>query len=186
MEQGEQSLVELKDGKVIKHINEYDVYDEFVEPWREFKILEYVQKLSPYFPQNVFERGAYIVGYDYIPGKRLEQMTDKYWNQIIALSKILAEHGFSHGDDSWDNYIIDENDNIHIIDFGQSNITKLRNKLIVGKILEVEDGNGNIIVKYIPPTESYQDIPISNKRPGYHVPDDNNYDELYHYGFSTL
>ena len=150
MKQGHQSYVELENGRVSKYIDNYNAYDEYVEPWREFKILEYISTISPFFPQNVIEKGPYHIEYDYIEGKNLTVLNRKYYIQIYNLYKLLNEHGFNHGDPNYDNFIIDNNDNIHIIDFGFAYTTENRGPLIFGCMICNNDE-----VEYTPPIQNY-------------------------------
>lgn len=153
IKQGNQSHVELDSKRIIKYINTYDTYGDYVEPWREFKILEYISQLSPFFPQNVIEKGPYAVEYDYVEGKNMRVLNKKYYSQIYDLYKLLNIHGFNHGDPNYDNFIIDKNDNVHVIDFGLTYTTDERGPMIFGKMIYNEDEEEE---EYIPPNQSYE------------------------------
>jgi len=146
--QGYQSTVEVKNNRITKYINEYDTWDDLVKPWKEFKVLEYISKLSIFFPQNVIEKGPYVIEYDYVEGTIMKKLTENYFNQICNLYYILNKNGFNHGDCNIKNFIIDSNDKVHIIDFGQA-YSKER-KLISGEIKDGEEW------EYIPPKLSYE------------------------------
>lgn len=88
IKQGCQSHVELDNMRINKYINTYDAYDEYVEPWREFKILEYISQLSPYFPQNVIEKGPYHIEYDYVEGEIMIELNKKYYIQVVKYTWI--------------------------------------------------------------------------------------------------
>lgn len=165
MEQGYQSTVSLKDNRITKYINQYNIYNEEVDPWKEFKILEFISSLSPYFPQNVVEKGPYEIEYDFVPGKRLTTMKESYFNEIRSLYEILNINGFAHGDPGYNNFIIDEYDHVHIVDFGQAYTTDDRGGEIIGTILEKYDENGHLVWEYIPPSTSYEKhvFPISKE-----------------------
>ena len=73
MDQGLMSYIEKRNNRTYKFIHEFDVYGSPVDPYEECKILKYVSKLGPAFPQNVKCEGPYKLSYDFIPGITLKK-----------------------------------------------------------------------------------------------------------------
>jgi len=125
MNQGNNSFVEKRGNRLYKSINLYGNYG----PFEECKLLKYVSKLGPEFPQHVKCEGLYQLSYDYIDGITLEQYMDYYSinpkknqiNILIQLLKInlkLYQVGLYLCDQGVNNYILDDDGIIHVIDFG--------------------------------------------------------------------
>lgn len=65
---------------------------------------------------------------------------------------MLNIHGFNHGDPNYDNFIIDKDDNVHIIDFGLAYTTKERGPRLFGHMIDEDDDD----VEYISPIHDYE------------------------------
>lgn len=168
IEQGLMSTVELVDGtnRIKKYINDLDAYDDPVILYAEYKILKYISKLSPFFPQNIQEHGPLIISYDYVLGHVLNNIVENLsvidqWKiicQIVKLYIILAKVDIFHGDTNLKNFIIDANGYVHIIDFGLS--YSLTRKIIgIPQNINISRKECNIISdEYHVPLEDYHDI----------------------------
>lgn len=66
------SFTRVQGNRLHKDIDSLDVWGDPVAAYREFKILEFVSKLSPYFPQNPQQHGPYALSYDYIPATKIQ------------------------------------------------------------------------------------------------------------------
>lgn len=132
MNQGLNSFFKKTNRRAYKTINPVNAYNEFVPHYEECKILKYVSKLGPEFPQNVLCEGYLRLSYDYIDGITVKQYISNYIDnnvkipiqiqknilyQIINIYTKLFDVGFYHGDPGLDNFIIN-NDIVYIIDFG--------------------------------------------------------------------
>lgn len=124
MEQGCCSFVKRIKNRVYKTIHEYNYYG----PYEECKILRYVSKLGPEFPQHIQCEGPYQLSYDYIEGMTLTGLLKKYvlsekdklriFIQILNINKKLLDVGLELWDQGPNNFIIDDMFNVHVIDFG--------------------------------------------------------------------
>lgn len=94
----------------------------------ECKILKYVSTLGPEFPQNVKCHGKHGLSYDYTEGltlkeylKDIEEYT--YMDEVIVLiqllkiNKKLFDAGIYLYDQHGDDFIVDNEGYIHVIDF---------------------------------------------------------------------
>jgi serine/threonine protein kinase len=128
MEQGRHSFVNVQDGRIIKHIDPINQYNEFVAPYEECKVLKYVSKLGPQFPQNVRCEGYLKLSYSYVNGITLKKylkhneltvtQQKNIIRQMVDIHYKLFVVGFLHNDPGMDNYVIDDDGMIHIVDFG--------------------------------------------------------------------
>lgn len=127
MDQGHNSFVVLKDGRVNKYIHERGPYGSQIDPYHEYKILNYVQHFGPEFPQNVKCDGKFQLSYDYVPGVTLSRYINtglsvrESKNILLQIFKIyhkLEEYGIRHGDFGLQNFVRDSHGVIHILDFG--------------------------------------------------------------------
>lgn len=117
------SFTKVQGNRLHKDIDSLDVWGDPVAAYREFKILEYVSKLSPYFPQNPQQHGPYLLSYDYIPATKIQgEFTGDQIHQVVTLLRILHENGFTHGDLSRDNILLDDQGRMHMVDFGASQV----------------------------------------------------------------
>lgn len=123
MNQGFCSFVEKRNNRLYKKIHSYDEYG----PFEECKLLKYVSQLGPEFPQHVKCEGLYKLSYDYIDGVTLKEYMNYNPNynqkvnifiQLIKINKKLINVGIYLCDQVLENFILDLDGIVHMIDFG--------------------------------------------------------------------
>lgn len=166
LKQGFMSTVEVIDGRILKTIDRVNVEGTLIPLYEEYKILKYVQTLGSEFPQNVKCEGPLALSYDYIKGVTLELYLENHQPslelqknlglQYILIYSKLIDKGIDHEDYNYRNIIMDENNMLHIIDFG---IVWIYDKDKIGidqKSLPI-DANLN---DYPEPSEDYIDVKL--------------------------
>jgi hypothetical protein len=171
VQQGLMSHITVKNGKIHKFIHDHNAYGDPVGPFEECKILKYISKLGPEFPQNVNCDGAYRLSYDYIPGVRLKDFLKE--NQPLTLSqqknialKVIKIYyklflvGFYHGDPNLTNFILDDLGIIHILDFGlaYSPYRTIISKPIIYSYRDSESDSEESEREFLEPPEEYEDL----------------------------
>ena len=155
--QGHHSYTTIQNHRVNKSIKALDAYGQFVGYYQEYKLLKYISKLGPEFPQNV-KGDILTVSYDYIPGISVEDYVENnnpltisqeknIIMQILKIYRKLFMIGVSHNDAGLSNFIIDPNHIIHIIDFG---FGVVHNRKIIGEYNEDTD--------ITEPLDEYEDL----------------------------
>jgi tRNA A-37 threonylcarbamoyl transferase component Bud32 len=128
LKQGFMSTVEVIGDRIFKTIDKINVEGTVIPLYEEYKILKYVQTLGPEFPQNVKCERPLALSYDYIKGVTLEFYLENHQPslklqknlglQYILIYSKLMDKGIHHEDYNNRNIIMDENNMLHIIDFG--------------------------------------------------------------------
>ena len=164
LEQGCMSSVEVIDGRIFKTINKVNVEGTVIPLYEEYKILKYVQNLGPEFPQNVRCEGPLALSYDYKPGVTLEsylknnqasfKLQKNLAFQFIMIYCKLMNKCIYHEDFNYRNFIIDDNNMLHIIDFGMMDIYG-RNKIGIDQRNLPKGVNFD---NYPEPPEDYRDV----------------------------
>ena len=164
LEQGCMSTVELVDGRIFKTIDKINIEGTVIPLYEEYKILKYVQTIGSEFPQNVKCEGPLALSYDYKSGMTLEfylenhqpsfELQKNLGLQYILIYCKLVDKGIHHEDYNYRNIIIDENNMLHIIDFGMIWIDD-RDKIGIDQRNLPIDANFN---DYPEPLEDYRDV----------------------------
>ena len=130
LEQGCMSTVKVIGDRIFKVINKRNIEGTIIPLYEEYKILKYVQKLGPEFPQNVKCEGPLSLSYDYVKGITLKSylqnneltvnMQKSLTLQYLLIHEKLISKGFYHQDPNYGNFIVDNDNKLHIIDFGMT------------------------------------------------------------------